>query len=149
MMGKLSKELFVGKGGTLFGIDWRKKDYLISFYKEREKRQEYSWMSDPHSKSIWCENGGQVTILSQDYRKLRSKKLPQTSDLRTFCWNKNYLYVLTKNEEDRQKLFRCDEHKDWQEMDSLIDDPSVNRLLVRDRQIFYGCREGTLIVKQC
>ena len=70
-------------------------------------------MSDPNTKNIWCQNGGELTILSHDYRKLRTKNLSKGFIFGTHYWNKNNLYVLVKNDEEKQKLFRCDEHKDW------------------------------------
>ena len=58
VMSKNSRQLFVGKGSALFGVDWRKKDFLVSFYRDKERREKYHWMSDPNSKSIWCESEG-------------------------------------------------------------------------------------------
>ena len=35
-----------------------------------------------------------------------------------------------------------------EEVDVLSDESRVTRLLVRDRQLIYGCEDGVLIVKQ-
>ena len=57
LMSKINKEIYVGKGGALFGVDWRKKEFLVNLYRDR-KEEECHWISDPYSKSIICESQG-------------------------------------------------------------------------------------------
>ena len=69
MMSKMNRDLYVGTNGALFGVDWRRKEYLVSLY--RDGRRDCNWMSDPLSKSFWVESGGDVVVLGQDFRKVR------------------------------------------------------------------------------
>ena len=74
--------------------------------------------------------------------------MPASSSFQAHFWGRNWLNLLVNTDDGRQKVVRYDEHRDWEEVDSLSDGPVVNKFLVRDRQLFYACKEGTLIVKQ-
>ena len=55
LLPKASRELYVAKKGSIFGVDWRKKDYLVGLATLfRDQPESCYWMSDPFSKNTWC-----------------------------------------------------------------------------------------------
>ena len=97
----------MGIENVLFGVDWRKRDYLVSVYKEKEGRR-CKWMSDPFTKSVWYESNNEITLLSPEFRKIKTRQLPSNCELLTHHWNRSGLHVLTKLDKG-QRLLKLDE----------------------------------------
>jgi hypothetical protein len=55
------------------------------------------------------ESGGELTMLDQGFRKIRSKQLLAGCSFSTHCWNLNGLFVLVEAAEKNQILLKYKE----------------------------------------
>ncbi len=106
MMGKLSKEVYIGEKRRLGLLDWRKKNAFVEIYKMSNK-QAYSWLSCPLNGHFGFISQGELVTLNDKFQRSISFKLSSNEAYKTYDWGRSGLSVVTFNSAtDTAKLAR-------------------------------------------
>jgi hypothetical protein len=148
LMGKWSKELFVGDDSGLVSVDWRKREQVVPLYHCHDSSSK-TWMSMPFDRHFAYRHDRDITLLTEKITKNATFKLPPSETFAAYDWNRGGLNMLTVVEgTGTGKLTRIRGERERDELDVEANGANLGLVVVRERQIIYGGKDGELIIKR-